>query len=155
VPDIRIDNFAKVNETYFRGGQPRDHDYDDLARLGVKVVINLAGFDAQPDEKAIVERHGMRFVQMPMTNHMPPTPAEIETFLAIVKEPANQPVFVHCIGGRHRTGVMTAIYRMVNDGISGAEAFKEMKRFRYGFDFLHPEFKRFVLHFNPQRRHRM
>ena len=53
-------------------------------------------------------------------------------------------MYVHCVGGRHRTGVMTAVYRMTKDGISGAEAFSEMKRFNYGPDFLHPEFKKFV-----------
>ena len=39
---------------------------------------------------------------------------------------------------------MTAVYRMIKDGISGAEAFAEMKRFKSGPDFLHPEFKKFV-----------
>ena len=36
-------------------------------------------------------------------------------FLKIVNDPKNQPVYVHCVGGRHRTGVMTAIYRMTVD----------------------------------------
>ena len=30
--------------------------------------------------------------------------------LQIVNDPAQQPVFVHCVGGKHRTGVMTAAY---------------------------------------------
>ena len=39
---------------------------------------------------------------------------------------------------------MTAVYRMTKDGLSGEQAFKEMKQFEYGPDFLHPEFKKFV-----------
>ena len=50
-----------------------------------------------------------------MTTRMVPTPDQIVEFLRIVNDPANQPVFVHCWGGRHRTGVMTAIYRMTSD----------------------------------------
>ena len=53
-------------------------------------------------------------------------------------------MYVHCVGGRHRTGVMTAVYRMNHDGINGTQAFNEMKQFKYGADFLHPEFKQFV-----------
>jgi hypothetical protein len=42
---------------------------------------------------------------------------------------------------------MTAVYRMTKDGWTPDRAFKEMKRYRYGFDFLHPEFKKFVYEF--------
>ncbi len=142
---VRIDNFARVNDAYFRGAQPAGSDYADLARLGVKTVINLIGDeDFDSTEQASVEEHGMRYVQIPMSTRKAPTAQQLEAFLSVVNDPASQPVYVHCVGGRHRTGVMTAVYRMTKDGISGAEAFTEMKRFKYGPDFLHPEFKTFV-----------
>ena len=53
-------------------------------------------------------------------------------------------MYVHCVGGKHRTGVMTAVYRMAQEGWTSDQAFKEMKRYKYGADFLHPEFKKFV-----------
>jgi protein tyrosine/serine phosphatase len=142
---IRIDNFAKVNDAYFRGAQPVGSDYAALARLGVKTVINLIG-DEELDatEQSSVAEHGMRYVLIPMSTRKAPTSQQLEKFLSVVNDPASQPVYVHCVGGRHRTGVMTAVYRMNRDGISGAEAFAEMKRFNYGPDFLHPEFKKFV-----------
>ena len=152
VPQIRIDNFAKVNETYFRGAQPMGSDYADLAKLGVKTVINLIG-DSELDatEQSAVERQGMRYVLIPMSTRKAPTADQLQAFLTLVNDPASQPVYVHCVGGRHRTGVMTAVYRMMKDGISGAEAFNEMKRFNYGPDFLHPEFKKFVYEFDAKR----
>ena len=79
-----------------------------------------------------------------MTTREQPKTAELTEFLSIVNDPANQPVYVHCVGGRHRTGVMTAAYRMTHDGWSSDQAFAEMKRYRFGADFLHPEFKQFV-----------
>jgi len=145
---VHIDNFAKVSATYYRGAQPMGQDYSDLATLGVKTVINLTSDDAQPNEKAMVERNHMKYVGIPMTTHAAPTTEELTGFMAIVNDPAMQPVYVHCVGGRHRTGVMTAVYRMVNDGISGADAFREMKQYKYGADFLHPEFKDFVTRFD-------
>jgi protein tyrosine/serine phosphatase len=91
----------------------------------------------------------MRFVRIPMTTHDVPTPAVIAQFMSLVTDPANQPVYVHCAGGRHRTGVMTAVYRMTHDGWNSDRAFKEMKQYKFGADFLHPEFKRFVYAYRP------
>jgi tyrosine-protein phosphatase SIW14 len=145
ISSVRIDNFAKVNEAYFRGAQPVGSDYADLAGLGVKTVINLIGDDdLDRTEQSSVEKQGMRYIQIPMSTRKAPTTEQLQAFLTVVNDPASQPVYVHCVGGRHRTGVMTAVYRMTRDGISGAEAFSEMKRFNYGPDFLHPEFKKFV-----------
>jgi protein-tyrosine phosphatase len=141
---IRIDNFGRINANYFRGAHPQGHDYADLAALGIRSVINLTSDDAALDEKAMVERAGMKYFQIPMTTHEPPTTAQLAEFLKIVNDSVAQPVFVHCVGGRHRTGVMTAVYRMTADAWSADKAFAEMKRYKYGADFLHPEFKRFV-----------
>lgn len=147
VAGIQIDNFARVNDTYYRGAQPMGEDYASLAKLGVKTIINLTSDDAQADEQRMVEKNGMRYVNIPMDTRREPTQAELSTFLGIVNDAASQPVYVHCVGGRHRTGVMTAVYRMTHDGISGDAAFKEMKQYKYGADFLHPEFKKFVQSF--------
>jgi protein tyrosine/serine phosphatase len=144
--NIRIENFGRVNEHYYRGAQPKGHDFTDLAALGVKTVIDLAAEGDQAEE-ANAKAAGMRFVRIPMSTHAVPTPDVIAKFLTLVNDPASQPVYVHCIGGRHRTGVMTAIYRMTNEGWKPARAFAEMKQYKFGADFLHPEFKDFVMAF--------
>jgi tyrosine-protein phosphatase SIW14 len=144
VSTIRIDNFGRVNSNYYRGAQPAGRDYANLASLGIKTLINLTSDDADASEKTMAEHAGMRYVQIPMTTHQPPTSSQLSQFLAIVNDPANQPVYVHCVGGRHRTGVMTAVYRMTQEGWNADQAFEEMKQYKFGADFLHPEFKEFV-----------
>jgi tyrosine-protein phosphatase SIW14 len=141
---IRIDNFGRINPNYYRGAQPNGHDYSDLAALGVKTLIDLTGDDAQANEKAMVATAGMTYVHIPMTTHKTPTQETLTHFLKIVNDPARQPIYVHCVGGRHRTGVMTAVYRMSQDGWTADQAFAEMKRYKFGADFLHREFKEFV-----------
>jgi protein tyrosine/serine phosphatase len=81
---------------------------------------------------------------------VPPTADQLAQFLDLVIDRANQPVFVHCAGGRHRTGVMTAVYRMTEEAWTADQAFAEMKRYKFGADFLHPEFKKFVYAFRPE-----
>jgi tyrosine-protein phosphatase SIW14 len=141
---IRIDNFGRINPNFYRGAQPNGHDYSDLAALGVKTLIDLTGDDAQANEEAMVATAGMAYIHIPMTTHQPPTPETLSHFLKIVKDPARQPIYVHCVGGRHRTGLMTAVYRMSQDGWTADQAFAEMKRYKFGADFLHSEFKNFV-----------
>jgi len=141
---IRIDNFGRVNQGYYRGAQPEGRDYADLAALGIKTVINLTSDDAQTNEGSMVEQARMAYVEIPMTTHEAPTAAQLAKFLSIVNDPASQPVYVHCVGGRHRTGVMTAAYRMTEDGWTADRAFSEMKQYKFGADFLHSEFKKFV-----------
>ena len=148
---LNIFNFAKVNERYYRGGQPMGDQYAALAALGVKTIVNLTNEDDwQTDEKMLAEQHGLRYVNIPMRTRTAPTDAEIALFMSIVDDPDGGPVYVHCVGGRHRTGVMTAVYRMTKDGLTGDQAFKEMKQYKYGPDFLHPEFKKFVYKYQPK-----
>jgi tyrosine-protein phosphatase SIW14 len=145
---IRIDNFGMVNDHYYRGAQPTASDYQDLAALGVKTVVDLT-FDGREDEKGLVEASGMKFVRIPLTTTDAPSDEAIARFLSLVNEPANQPVYVHCQGGRHRTGTMTAIYRITQDGWTPARAYEEMKQYRFEGFPGHPVLKKFVLGYRP------
>jgi tyrosine-protein phosphatase SIW14 len=138
-----------VNAHYYRGAQPQGQDFAALARLGVKTVIDLAS-EGDVNERTNAEREGMQFVRIPMTTSDRPSTEVIDKFLALVDDPANQPVYVHCIGGRHRTGVMTAVYRMTQEGWNADRAFSEMKQYKFGADFLHPVLKTFVFDFFSQ-----
>ena len=148
LPSVHIKNFGQINPNYFRGAQPEGQDYAELKALGVKTVINLIK-DEKSEEATTVQGMGMSYVHIPMTTGTPPTPEQLKQFLSLVEDPAKQPVFVHCVGGKHRTGVMTAVYRMTEDGWSADQAFQEMKQYKFGADFLHPEFKNFVYHYQP------
>jgi len=144
---IKISNFGRINDNYYRGAMPEGHDFADLHALGIKTVIDLTNGDGDHNEKAEVEQAGMTYHQIQMTTRVIPTDAQIAEFLGIVNDPAAQPVYVHCVGGKHRTGVMTAIYRMKQEQWTADKAFAEMKQFKFGMDFLHPEFKSFVYDF--------
>jgi protein tyrosine/serine phosphatase len=148
-PIVRIDNFGRVDANLYRGAQPKGRDFADLRALGVKTIVNLTSDDADPAERTMAEAAGLTYVHIPMTTHIVPTSAQLTQFLNLVNDSAGGPVYVHCVGGRHRTGVMTAVYRMTHHGWTGAQAFKEMKQYKFGADFLHPEFKKFVYEYRP------
>jgi tyrosine-protein phosphatase SIW14 len=140
---IRIYNFGQIDPSYYRGAQPKEHDYADLAAIGIKTVIDLQK-DGEEDEPALVQRAGMKYVRIPMTTHEAPSPDNLAMFLSVVRDATNQPVYVHCREGRHRTGVMTAVYRMTTNRWTADQAFDEMKHYKFGSDFLHGALKKFV-----------
>ncbi len=142
-PGIQIGNFGKINDNYYRGAQPKGTDFRDLAALGVKTVIDLQA-DGPSNEAGAVKADGMNFVRIGMTTTKAPTDAQIEQFFDIVSNPANQPVYVHCAGGRHRTGTMTALYRMTYDGWTAAQAYNEMKQFHFEGFPDHPVLRSYV-----------
>jgi protein tyrosine phosphatase (PTP) superfamily phosphohydrolase (DUF442 family) len=145
-PRLDIFNFGQISPNYFRGGELKGSAASDLAARGVKLVIDLrSDGDVKATEARLVASAGMKYVRIPMSTRVAPTSEQISEFMSLVTNPANQPVYVHCVEGRHRTGVMTAIYRMNVDGWTPDRAFDEMKDYKFGFDFLHPEFKKFVL----------
>jgi protein tyrosine/serine phosphatase len=72
----------------------------------------------------------MKLCRIPMTTRVPPTPEQVAHFLALVSDPDNQPVYGNCAGGRHRTGLMTAILRMTAEQWTADQAFEEMKRYK-------------------------
>jgi hypothetical protein len=48
---------------------------------------------------------------------------------------------------------MTAAYRMTQDGWTADQAFKETKQYKFGADFLHPEFKAFIYRYSSELAH--
>jgi tyrosine-protein phosphatase SIW14 len=148
-PKTRIKNFGCINERFYRGAQPKGSDYKDLAEMGVKTIIDLQR-EGQASEQKLVESAGMKFYRIPMSDRESPTTEQAAEFLRIVNDPANQPVFIHCKGGRHRTGAMTAIYRLTHDEWTADRAWIEMKEFDFEYGFGHDALKNYVFRYYTQ-----
>ena len=146
---VRVKNFGCVNENFYRGAQPEKGDYEDLAAMGVKTIIDLQR-EGEAGEQRMVEAAGMKFYRIPMSDKEPPPLEQVAEFLKLVNDPANQPVFVHCKGGRHRTGAMTAVYRMTHDQWAADRAWQEMKQFDFEHGYGHGALKEYVYYYEKQ-----
>jgi len=142
-PTIKIKNFGQMNERFYRGAQPEAGDYKDLAALGIKTVVDLRD-DPQSFEKRETEAAGMRYVNIPMSDKDYPRAEQIAAFLKLVDEPATGKFFVHCAGGRHRTGVMGAVYRFTHDHWNYDQVYAEMKSYDFYTRFGHGAMKQYV-----------
>ena len=144
-----VPNFHQVNEHIYRGGQPSDQAWPNLAHLGVKTVIDLRLEDEHPTalEAKAVEAAGMRYVNIPMHGIIAPSDDQVAKVLALFDSAAEGSVFVHCRRGADRTGTVVACYRMMHDGWDNLKAFKEAKA--YGMSWTQIGMKHYVLSFHP------
>jgi protein tyrosine/serine phosphatase len=138
-----INNFGQVTEFYYRGEQPKGDDYNQLASIGVKTIIDLRD-DPKDYARSLTEQARMKYVNLPMSDKDYPAPDAVSKFLSIVNDHENWPVYVHCAGGRHRTGAMTAVYRMTMQGWDADRAYEEMKEYDFYTRFGHKAMKTFV-----------
>jgi protein tyrosine/serine phosphatase len=148
-----IKNFGKVNENYYRGSQPTEAQISQLKAIGIKSVIDLRK-DNEPEEQSWVEGGGMKYFNIPLRSSEAASEEQTNYFLQLVNDPNNWPVFVHCKGGRHRTGALTALYRITHDGWTAEQAFREMKdyEFEHGFFGGPSAQKKFVFFYYEQHR---
>ena len=142
-PTIKIKNFGKMDERFYRGAQPKEKDYEYLAELGIKTIIDLRE-DTEDYAKSMAESVGMTYVNIPMIAKKYPTPEATEMFLKTVNDPATGKFFVHCAGGRHRTGAMGAVYRFQFYNWDFDQVYKEMKQYDFYTSWGHGAFKDFV-----------
>lgn len=142
-PNIKIDNFGQMDERFFRGSRPNNDDYPALAALGVKTIIDLTD-NSMSYEKPAVEAAGLRYVNIPMVDKSYPSMDQINQFLKVVDDPATGKFFVHCAGGRHRTGVVGAVYRFNHDHWNLDQALAEMDQYEFGSGYGHGKQRDFV-----------
>ena len=138
-----IKNFGQMDARFYRGAQPKEEDYKDLKTLGVKTVIDLRD-DPVSYEKRDVEALGMRYVNIPMSDKSYPKEEQIVAFLKLANDPATGAFYVHCAGGRHRTGVMGAVYRFTHDHWNFDQVYKEMKDYDFYTRWGHGDMKKYV-----------
>jgi uncharacterized protein (TIGR01244 family) len=141
-----IPNFHQVDANLFRGAQPTPAEFQTLARMGIKTVLDLRAESHTPAEENLVEAAGMRYISLPMRGMRAPTDEEIARALAIIENAGNGPVFVHCRRGADRTGTVVACYRIAHDGWQNRRAFDEARAF--GMSWTERAMHSYVLHYH-------
>ena len=140
---------------FYRCGQmSADAFRKQIREHGIKTVINLQ--DEQPDpllssgfwdephirESQVCAEEGANLVFLSWAgtrglidrNVASPTrrPSVIDDFLKVCDDPNNYPILIHCMAGLHRTGALTAVYRMEYEGWPVADAVRELRANGYG-----------------------
>ena len=145
-----LPNFQQVNATLYRGAQPPVESLKSLSDKGIKTIINLRGASNETRaEEQQARALGIKFFNLQFPPLSKPDFSQVDQALALINDPANQPVFVHCKHGEDRTGTVIACYRMTHDNWDDEQAIIEAKKF--GMSFVQVSMKRFIHKFYEQR----
>lgn len=134
-------NFYKINDHLYRSEQPSRQGMKNLEKMGIKTIINLRPFHSDKSRlkgtKLSVEDIDVK------TWHI--EDEDVIKVLKFIRKKENGPFLIHCQHGADRTGLMIAMYRIVEQGWSKDEAVKEMVEGGYGF---HPIWSNIIDYIN-------
>lgn len=122
---IDVENFEKETPFLWRGAQPSDHGLEQLAKAGVKTVIDLR-HHRDSDEESLADCLGVHYFHIPL-GYLTPSRSKVSRILSIITNPQYQPVFIHCRQGADRTGTVVALYRILIDHWTFDQAYGEMR----------------------------
>lgn len=106
-----LHNVFQIGEQLYSGSGPEgDVAFQSLAKLGIKTVLSVDG--ATPDV-ARAQRHGLRYVHIPIGYDRVPRAAALQIAQAVRELPG--PIYIHCHHGKHRGPAAAAIARLCQD----------------------------------------
>lgn len=125
-----IRNFVRVTEGLYRGALPGPDGYVALVRnLGVRRILSLTEGARERDREAALAAGVTEWRHIPFADREKPKPDRVREWLDVVRTiDAEGPIYTHCMGGRHRTGVLVAALRVADQGWTKERAFDEMLR---------------------------
>lgn len=128
--EVRWKRFAVVEEgKLYRSGELKPGQLQRaIQTLGLKTVVCLHEPLAASDKTAC-EQTGAGLVVLPMPSDGSGTAEQFARFLELARDPARQPLLVHCQAGVARTGAAIALYRVVENGWSVDAAINELRSF--------------------------
>ena len=135
----------------YRSGQMTAEGFRDFVeRYGIKTVVNLQHEEPDPllpdnwlgkgkvRESELCRQLGVTYRLitpdvLPPGNTLDREPPAVKEWRDVLDDANNYPILLHCKAGLHRTGRLTAIYRMEYRGWSPGEALRELRANGYGY----------------------
>lgn len=128
---LAVRNFAQVIPgLLYRGAQPHSQfEYDWLAQMGVKGLVNLRTA-ATAREQRNADRLGFSLVTLGVVDDTAPSVEQARTFITMLQQARNYPLYVHCKHGHGRTSTFCILARLAQ-GASLEAAFAEQHTLGY------------------------
>jgi hypothetical protein len=150
---VPIRNFGKVTDGIFRGALPDAEGYRALVnKLGVRRVCSLTEGARERDRESALANGIEEWRHIPFADHEAPRAERVREWLDLMRTaPREGAIYTHCMGGRHRTGVLVAVLRVTDGGWTKEQALQEMMYYGYYDARGHTPIRRWFLHdFDPK-----
>jgi protein tyrosine/serine phosphatase len=135
-----VPNLHRITPTLYRSEQPTELGFRNLEKLGIRTVINLRAFNSD-DEK--VRGTSLRTARVKILTWNVDDAHVIEV-MRMLRNPEQGPFLIHCQHGADRTGLMSAMYRILEQGWSVDDALAELQHGGYGYHAMWKNILRYV-----------
>ena len=135
-----VSNLHRISPTLYRSEQPTALGMKNLERLGIRTIINLRAFNDDKDE---VKGTSLRTERVKILTWRIDDKHVIEV-MRMLKKAENGPFLIHCQHGADRTGLMSAMYRVLEQGWTPEDALTELIDGGYGYHSMWKNVVRYV-----------
>ena len=126
VPNLHI-----VSPSFYRSAQPTAIGMKAVAqKLHIRNVISLRRWHS---DNSLVSGTSIHITNVPMNTWHIETEDVVRVLKLLRAKQAQGPVLLHCQHGADRTGLITALYRIVYQGWSKNQALDEMLHGNFGY----------------------
>jgi protein tyrosine/serine phosphatase len=135
-----VPNFFRITPNLYRSEQPTALGFRNLEKLGIRTVINLRWFNNDDKEAAgtHLRTERVKILTWDIGDQ------DVVAVMRLLKDPANGPFLIHCQHGADRTGLMSAMYRVLDQGWTAEDAIAELKGGGYGYHSMWSNILRYV-----------
>jgi protein tyrosine/serine phosphatase len=135
-----VPNLHRITPMLYRSEQPTALGMQNLEKLGIRTVINLRAFNDDEDE---VRGTKLRTERTKILTWRVDDKHVIEV-MNMLKKTENGPFLIHCQHGADRTGLMSAMYRRLEQNWSAEDALAELTDGGYGYHPMWRNIRRYV-----------
>ncbi len=165
-----------IDEGIYRGPRPiTPSDWNELKDRGVRTILNLEygwyeawrnikygllkvlrqnlesfNVDMNDETERCID-HGIIPISMRLSDFNLETKHEVLSCLTVMKNRAYHPIYVHCLHGVDRTGIVCAAYRIEIQNWSVDKAIEEMKQLGFHDDLYSSWIESFEEHYASKR----
>ncbi|CDS11976.1 hypothetical protein LRAMOSA04172 [Lichtheimia ramosa] len=141
IPPFR---YAIVEDGLFRGGYPKTRNMRFLKRLRLKTILSLIPNKLTPEMHEFCEQHGISMIHINVDkmkeDNIPLSYNKTLMALQIIIDPANHPLYLHCLDGADVTGLVVACMRKLQMW-STSSAMSEFSRYLHTNVIAQEEFE--------------
>lgn len=135
-----VPNLHRISDGLYRSEQPTAQGFRNLEKLGIRTVINLRHFNDDAREAAGTS---LRLERVKILTWRAGDEHVIEV-MRLLRNKDNGPFLIHCQHGADRTGLMSAMYRMLEQNWTAQDALAELVDGGYGFHKMWKNIRRYV-----------
>jgi len=139
VQSQHLKNFYRLDEKVYRSAQPDRRGFQELKAFGIANVLSFRDHHADDkDAKGLgLTLHRVKMEAGEIKDE------QVAEALRFIKR-AKGPVLIHCWHGSDRTGLISALYRILYQNWSKEEAIEELMKGGYGYHSLYRNIPKYI-----------